>query len=65
VPEHPALDSRTDELLHQHLARRALYSNRGSQNMSQRMDILRDLERYVSSMLSPVAVSQPSPLKLE
>ena len=43
-------DARTEALLERHLARRALYS-RGSQTVSQRMAVLRELERYVFSML--------------
>ena len=38
-------DEQTDTRLMQHLARRALYS-RGSQPMSERLAVLRELERY-------------------
>lgn len=62
VPEDPVHDERTDKRLADHLARRMLYSHGGrSQSVTQRIAVLRDLERYVllqSDLLLPV------PLKL-
>ena len=47
VPEMPELDARTDEMLEQHLVRRAIYSRGRSQPLSERLEILRGLEQYV------------------
>ena len=41
------LDARTDEMLEQHLVRRAIYSRGRSQPLSERLEILRGLEQYV------------------
>jgi hypothetical protein len=56
VPEHIELDERTDEMLQQHLLRRAVYSRGGSQTVSQRLDVLRNLERYVCVIPLPLGV---------